>query len=462
MRLHVEEPGSRAEPVRCVDDAARLAIRVVHGGNNLPRPGCQVIAPDTGVVSVLLHHQAIAARVDVVGSKERHRHPRIGRVSVGQDRQAVHQLRIVLVHHHLEDAPVVGQSNRPTRASHQPSGGRIRYHPGPTRVGDVHHAGLALVGGNVLETKELENVVGVRPVLQGGLRSNPGCPVGDIVRYADEFALEALTRIEIQVVVGSVERIQRIDRDSVDTRHPERPQAAGICPHRRGVARYVLVELSGRSAEGVVGGEYHPLLVPPAGDHNRVLVVEPAHARYRLELPGYRVVSNDVACLALRGKRRVGSISGPCRHVDNVIRLLISEEERVRESMSAVGQECRAEPEEAGAGRNYDLALQERTGVAIEGDLGNRRVFKVGERGADGAAERRERHGGLLMGYVHFHGVTFTVNRSDPVRYAFEREPVNALAYGDDPQGGTRNRQRNERSLSGKPALTVSRGRRRQ
>ena len=66
------------------------------------------------------------------------------------------------------------------------------------------------------------------------------------------------------------------------------------------------------------------------------------------------------------------------------------------------------------------------------------------------------------MSHVHIHGVTFTVNRSDPVRYAFEREPVNALAYGDDPLGGTRDRQRDERRLSGKPALTVGRGRRRQ
>ena len=69
MGLDVDRPPAVAEPLRDVDDAARLGRRLRRRGDMGPGAGREVHAPDLREAArVLLDHEAVVPHVEVVGT----------------------------------------------------------------------------------------------------------------------------------------------------------------------------------------------------------------------------------------------------------------------------------------------------------------------------------------------------------------------------------------------------------
>ena len=115
--LDRDEPAARAVEVGCIDDAAGLAVGIDDVGHRPPGPLVEAVLPDLGIVGVFLHHQALAAGVDVVGlvngtntwvQVRRHR----------RDGQAVHDCRVVVLKTILRIRPLSAKPSAAIRAVH--------------------------------------------------------------------------------------------------------------------------------------------------------------------------------------------------------------------------------------------------------------------------------------------------------------------------------------------------------
>jgi hypothetical protein len=130
-----------------------------------------------------------------------------------------------------------------------------RNDPIASRIGDIDHVGIVLVVGEVFEPDELEDVVLIGPVLQGGLGSLTGGSLGDVLRHGDEPAREVIARLKVQVVVGTVERVVTIDPTLAVMGHLEGIKDAFVVEQAFLSFDDVHVELSRGPVEGVIGGQ---------------------------------------------------------------------------------------------------------------------------------------------------------------------------------------------------------------
>ena len=99
------------------------------------------------------------------------------------------------------DGPATGVKGRPHA---------VRQRASFAGIGKVDDVRVIRVIGDVLDSDELEDVVGVRPVLQRLLRRDLGCAARDVLGHGDELSAPRIADVDLVIVVRAVEGVRGI------------------------------------------------------------------------------------------------------------------------------------------------------------------------------------------------------------------------------------------------------------